>query len=254
MGTWISHLRIAEQLASLLPDLDETAFVYGSLAPDSGLPNADWTVFEPPKEVTHFLLKGEGEHAIRDIRFYRQYLAGMSPSADRFEYSFRLGYFVHLLCDNLWARMIWLPTETAFEREIRADQAKAFANIKFDWYGLDQIYVKNHPDCLFWRILAVTTNPTSPLPFIPDAAFHHQMDYIRDFYSHPEDVWFPVRAYPYLNERTMARFVQDGVEIAAAVIEGLPLLDARDALGSETALCLVPDNRLAPYDPPLGDA
>ena len=55
MGTWISHLRIAEQLLTAMPQLDEVAFIYGNLAPDSGLPNADWSAFDPPKEVTHFL-------------------------------------------------------------------------------------------------------------------------------------------------------------------------------------------------------
>ena len=66
MGTWIAHLRIAENLLPYFSGMDEVAFTYGNLAPDSGLPNADWTVFDPPKEVTHFLHKGEGESAIRD--------------------------------------------------------------------------------------------------------------------------------------------------------------------------------------------
>ncbi len=253
MGTWISHLRIAEQLTRVLPGLDEAAFIFGSLAPDSGLPNADWSVFDPPKEVTHFLYKGEGENAIRDVRFYRQYLAAMRRAPDGFVYSFRLGYFIHLLCDNLWAKKVWVPTEKACQNEIRADQAKAFGNIKFDWYGLDQVYVKHHPECAFWRVLAVQPNPDSCLPFIPNAAFHHQMDYIRGFYSHPDDEWFAPRKYPYLNETTMSRFVEDGVGIMQAVLERLPALEAADG-AVESALCLVPDEHLLPYEAPLGDA
>jgi hypothetical protein len=47
VGTWISHLRIAETLLAHLPDLDEVAFAYGNLAPDSGIPNTDWSWFGP---------------------------------------------------------------------------------------------------------------------------------------------------------------------------------------------------------------
>jgi hypothetical protein len=74
MGTWISHLRIAEKLLQFFPALDEVTFTFGNLSPDSGVPNADWTGFDPPKEVTHFLRKGGGEDDIHDLVFYRQYL------------------------------------------------------------------------------------------------------------------------------------------------------------------------------------
>ncbi len=254
MGTWISHLRIAEQLLSALPGLDEVAFAYGSLAPDSGLPNADWSVFDPPKEVTHFLHKGEGENAIRDNVFYRQYLAGTASSAGECGYSFRLGYFVHLLCDSLWAKKVWARTEQDCDGEIRADPQKAFGNVKFDWYGLDQVYVKSHPGCIFWRAIAATANPPSGLPFIPDTAFHHQMDYIRGFYSRPEELWFAPRKYPYLNEQSMARFVQDAVEFVKTILDKRSLLDEAAAALQESALFLLPAGRLLPYEGPLGDA
>ena len=57
MGTWISHLRIAESLLHHFPGLDEVTFTFGNLSPDSGIPNADWTAFDPPKEIAHFLQK-----------------------------------------------------------------------------------------------------------------------------------------------------------------------------------------------------
>jgi hypothetical protein len=99
MGTWISHLRIAENLLQYFPDLDEVTFAFGHLSPDSGVPNADWTEFDHPKEITHFLQKGEGEHAIHDLVYYQQYVAGIKPEDDIKLYSFRLGYFFHLICD-----------------------------------------------------------------------------------------------------------------------------------------------------------
>ena len=82
MGTWISHLRIAEKLLEHFPELDEVTFTFGNLSPDSGIPNADWTEFNPPKEVTHFLRKDEGEHAIHDLVYYKEYLANIKPEDD----------------------------------------------------------------------------------------------------------------------------------------------------------------------------
>ena len=79
MGTWISHLRIAENLLSHFPELDEVTFAFGNLSPDSGIPNADWTEFDPPKEITHFLRTGEGEGEIHDLVYYEQYLLNIKP-------------------------------------------------------------------------------------------------------------------------------------------------------------------------------
>jgi hypothetical protein len=67
MGTWISHLRIAENLLHHFPDLDEVTFAFGNLSPDSGIPNADWTESTRPKN--HHFLKGRGEHTIHDLVF-----------------------------------------------------------------------------------------------------------------------------------------------------------------------------------------
>ena len=54
MASWMVHLRIADKLLDQLKDIDETAFVMGNIAPDSGVPNEDWTKFTPPKTVSHF--------------------------------------------------------------------------------------------------------------------------------------------------------------------------------------------------------
>ena len=54
MASWMIHLRIADLLLDRIPRLDETAFVFGNIAPDSGIPNADWSVFTPSKSVSHY--------------------------------------------------------------------------------------------------------------------------------------------------------------------------------------------------------
>src|SRR6188474_3683813 len=115
MGTRISHLRIAENLLDHFPELDEVTFAFGNLSPDSGIPNAGWTEFDPPKEVTHFLRKGEGEDAIHDLVYYEQYLLNINPADDIKLYSFRLGYFFHLICDMMWAKRIWEASKIIYE-------------------------------------------------------------------------------------------------------------------------------------------
>src|ERR1700733_10156740 len=101
MATWIGHLRIAEKLLAGNPALDEAAFTLGNLGPDSGVPNADWSEFDPPKNVTHFIRGGGGEASIHDLEFYQAYLLKVSLG-ETLAYSYLLGYFIHLLCDNLW--------------------------------------------------------------------------------------------------------------------------------------------------------
>ena len=73
MATWIAHLRIAEQILKKIPEFEPASFVSGSVAPDCGLPNDDWSEFTPPKQITHYHHK-DGE--LQDLRFFREYLAG----------------------------------------------------------------------------------------------------------------------------------------------------------------------------------
>jgi hypothetical protein len=250
MGTWISHLRIADRLLTTLPYLDETAFVYGNLAPDSGLPNADWTAFDPPKEVTHFLRPGEDEGRIKDLEFYRGYLADLDV-ADRIRYSFTLGYFMHLLCDNLWAKWIVSASKRDYAQLLAERGREAWGIFKDDWYGLDVIYVREHPECSFWRVLMQTSNPPSYLPFLSEAGLHHQLDHIRQFYSQPDLSWVLGRPYPYLNEMTMTRFVDDATQTLMKIWERQVQLAQLDH--SPSAIVLLAPEELAPYAAPLGD-
>lgn len=89
MGTWICLLRIVVNLIENYPEVDEVGFTFGNLSPDWDMPNAHWTGFSPPQEVTHFLRNGEGEDAIYDLGFYKRYLVDIDPRDDVELYSFR---------------------------------------------------------------------------------------------------------------------------------------------------------------------
>jgi hypothetical protein len=251
MGTWIAHLRIAENLLPHFPELDEVTFAFGNLSPDSGLPNADWTEFDPPKEVTHFLRKGDGEDAIHDLVFYEQYVAGIKPEEDIKLYSFRLGYFFHLICDIMWARRIVVTTKQEFRELFETKPREAVGIIKDDWYGLDQLYVRDHPEHLFWRVILPSPNPPSHLPFVKNEALHHQYAHIRKYYSQPEDHWFLSLPYHYLNEKTMTRIVNDSVEAILLVHKRLQKTKNLDGL--KTSVSLLSESLTAPYEEPLGN-
>ena len=251
MGTWISHLRIAENLLHHFPELDEVTFTFGNLSPDSGIPNADWTVFDPPKEVTHFLQKGEGEHDIHDFVYYRQYLANIDPENDIKLYSFRLGYFFHLICDIMWAKRVWAAAQQQFKPLFDKGYKQAVSLVKDDWYGLDQLYARDHPKHIFWRVIMTNSYPPSHLPFVKNEALHHQYDYIRKFYSEQEDKWFLSIPYQYLNETTMTCFVNDSIEAVLTVNEKIKGMDHFDGL--ESSVSLLPESLITPYTEPLGN-
>jgi hypothetical protein len=252
MGTWISHLRIAEQLLEIIPNLDETSFTFGSLAPDSGIPNADWTEFDPPKAVSHFIPEGGSEKEIRDLDFYRRYLHNCDRQSDPVFYSFLLGYFFHLVSDKLWtirvdeAFHVFYPDLFATHTLIEAIDL-----IKGDMYGLDQRYVRDHKESLFWRVFLNSPIPSSSLEFVRQDAFEHQVNYIRDFYSHPSSKWVLDRSYPYINEATMAKYVDETSASLAKIARLLGAMPPPEALSS--AITLLTSAETSVFTAPLGD-
>ncbi len=252
MGTWICHLRVGERLLEYLPHLDKTAFILGSLAPDSGIPNADWTVFDPPKTVTHYLKAGEGEDRIRDLVFYRQHLDGLHPTASLANYSFRLAYFFHLICDSLFVRLVWRPTEQVQHEQIARQGKQAVVEmVKEDWYGLDHCYVREHPECAFWQVLMPAPNPPAYLDFVPAQALGQQLDYICAYYSTPDPTRVLERPFPHLNAATMARVVEDCTAACLKIYRRLQSGPVDEGL--DTGLALLAPGEYAPYQPPLGD-
>ncbi len=250
MGTWISHLRVAEHLLAAWPDVDPAAFACGNLAPDCGIPNADWSAFDPPKVLTHFLRAGEDEGRCQDLVYYRTYLANPATDSDLAHYSSRLGYFCHLVCDNLWMWRVVRPSKQEYAA-LFADRAQFWDRLKRDWYGLDFQYLQDQPASLFWRVFRPAPNPPPSLPFIPTAALHAQLDMIRAYYTTLDPEVAPLaRPYPYLNAATMDRFVADA---AQTLLELRQRLQTGAIPPSDSVRDMLPDSQTAPYPSPLGD-
>lgn len=225
MSTWIGHLRIAEELLRRIPGLDAAQFAIGSVAPDSGIPeDENRTKFTPPVQVTHFQPAGKNQRDHHDLDFYRSYLRDIDPVADPLRFSFRLGYFFHLVTDNLWSLRVGRPTKERFAKQAETDPDLIY-KAKDNWYGLDFLHVRAHPESIFWRVfldarpfdlaqdrpVAADSIPFGNLDFLPVEALTQQLAYIKEYYQRTdaeiqEMIDMP---YIYLTQADMDRFVAD---------------------------------------------
>ena len=95
-----------------------------------------------------------------------------------------------------------------FAAEFAAD-SQFIWTVKEDWYGLDYIYVHDHPNSLFWRVF-LHCNVNQPyLDFLPLEALRQRVDYIKAMYQrHDAEVEAAyVRPYIYLSQSEVDRFV-----------------------------------------------
>ena len=205
------RLEITEKLLDHIPGLDAGQFAIGSIAPDSGIPDEKWEKFDPPPQVTHFKRSTSVHKDIADLDFYSSYLAGVPPT-DSLRYSFRLAYFFHLITDNLWTIAIGKPTQERFPDEFAADKNFIW-EVKRDWYGLDLIYVRDHPDSLFWRVFLDAEPAAVDLDFLPLEAVNRQLSYIKEFYQRTDERVQAAyqRPYVYLSKTEMDTFVDEAV-------------------------------------------
>jgi len=197
MATWIAHLRVAEGILEICPTLERIAFLMGSIAPDSGVPNEDWSVFTPNKNVSHF----RGTQRIEPERFREKYMAKeLWEQYDGTHKAFYLGYYTHLLTDCDWADKIYLPEKAQF--------GNLPQEFKRDWYDLDFLYLEEHPD--FAAFLdyerAVGFRNIFMEEFAEDA-FENRRGYIVSFYRAEHKGIH--REYPYLAKPAMDRFVAE---------------------------------------------
>ncbi len=212
MASWMVHLRIADKLLDRIEGLDRTAFVMGNIAPDSGVPNEDWTEFHPPKTISHFKTKPEDETYFDIEKFCTQYFREETIKAySNIEYSFFLGYYVHLLSDVEWTDNIYKALLAAYPDEAMKDKYKLVWDAKADWYDLDFLYLSEHPDFRAFNIYenAVGYDNEFMDMFAVDA-FDNRRQYICGFYR-SDNHGDLHREYTYLTPSQAERFVDDTV-------------------------------------------
>ncbi len=211
MASWMEHLRIADNLLARIPNLSDTEFIVGNIAPDSGVPNEDWTSFTPSAAISHYR-RDSGEKVEKNIdisAYIQQYFTPEQQEAyDERQYAFYLGYLTHLLTDILWADKIALPSFRKHIGENASVKNPLVPQIKEDWYDLDFLYLQRHPNFHAFHVYenAVGFENTYMSEFSQDA-FDNRRRYITAFYHEKND--HLNREYPYLSESEMDSFVEE---------------------------------------------
>ncbi|MDA5560751.1 zinc dependent phospholipase C family protein [Exiguobacterium sp. MMG028] len=86
MGSHLMHLVIANEMINELPELDEVAFTLGSLAPDATTEKGD----------SHYYA-GKHDDLSRRLDLEQYWCDSLGEDS-----SFRLGYYAHLVADEIW--------------------------------------------------------------------------------------------------------------------------------------------------------
>ena len=213
MASWMLHLRVADKLLEHLPSIDETAFIVGNIAPDSGEPNEDWSKYYPPKNVSHFQI-GRGTETVYDlVSFCKNYFnEELIKNYSLKEYSFFLGYYTHLLTDGFWVKTVFKKLADTYRDEYEADMGKLVWTAKGDWYDLDVLYLKEHPD---FRAFSLYENAVGfenvYMDMFSKDAFENRRRYITEFYrsGNHGDLY---RKYKYLTPKEADEFVESAVK------------------------------------------
>jgi hypothetical protein len=219
MASWIVHLRITDKLLDQITDLSPVEFVIGNIAPDSGVPNEDWSAFTPSGDVTHF--KTTDTDGLKDIHISeyveRYFAAGQRKKYSIKQKSFYLGYLTHLLTDILWANGIVRPCIDKFRSLYDNDRNTWIGTLKKDWYDLDFLYIKKNPDFRAFSIYKYAVGFRNDyMDFFSNDAFENRREYIVGFYSGERENLD--REYTYLKEEEMNRFVDESTDKIAQIL------------------------------------
>ena len=133
----MTHFRIANFYIDELIQygIDIPKFIFANIAPDCGVLNEDCLSYTPNKKISHF--GSNDEHSYSE--YTNKYL---SNTTDTTKFSFYLGYYLHLLCDEAWAKVIYRPQKEKFNH-LFDSEADAIWTFKRDWYDLDKLFLKN---------------------------------------------------------------------------------------------------------------
>ena len=222
MASWMIHLRIADGLLDRIPGLDETAFVMGNIAPDSGVPNEDWSAYSPPKDISHYKVK-RGNESVFDLdRFITEHFSPeLICSYSLREFSFFLGYYAHLLTDMEWIKEVLHPSFAAHPDKAEKDRTAFVWELKRDWYDMDFRYLKEHPDFRAFRIYEQSDGFRDGLMDIfSEDAFCSRRKYICGYYRGEHGDLY--REYPYMTPEQADSFVSGAAQrVYSALQESL---------------------------------
>ena len=214
MASWMVHLRVADKILDRIESLDKSAFVLGNIAPDSGVPNEDWSSFDPPGNVTHFRTRPEEKTFIDIDKFVREFFTDEKiKNYTNREYSFFLGYYTHLLTDIEWIKMV--HSEGVSEENAKKENMSYIDFVwknKKDWYDLDFLYLEEHPQFRAFHIYEDAEDIKNVfMDAFSEDAFENRREYICGYYR-SDNHGDLHRNYQYLTKERSDRFVEETVE------------------------------------------
>ena len=206
MASWMVHLRIAEILIEEFKNLEKTEFIVGNISPDSGVPSSDWSYYTPSGKVSHF--RDENKNIRIDKYIEKHFTKEMQESYNSRQYSFYLGYLIHLMTDIYWKENIADVCMEKHKKEAAEDISGFIWKMKADWYDLDFLYISKNPDCKAFEIYKNAEGfKNTYMDVFTEDAFDSRRKYIIEFYSGKRENL--ERDYPYLDERHMDQFVNE---------------------------------------------
>lgn len=214
MASWMVHLRIADKLLDEINEIDKEAFIIGNIAPDSGVPNEDWSRFKPSKDISHFYIKDEiGDVSINDNEFINKYFTKEKRKKYNIKkFSFYLGYLVHLWSDQLWKSNVYESEKKRFSKFYEENINKFIWTLKEDWYDLDMLYLKNKPNFRAFTIYEeIKSFKNNYMDEFSEDAFENRQKYIVNFYRTGKEGID--REYKYMTEEDMNTFVDTSIKI-----------------------------------------
>lgn len=223
MASWIIHLRVAESILNQLPiDIKATEFIVGNIAPDSGVPNEDWSRFYPDTNISHFKRKTvDGKKEVDLDHFVLNHLNKEKlNSYNRREISFFLGYYSHLMTDILWVRDIYDPCCEKHFDEYTTDKVAFTWKIKEDWYDLDFKFLRDNPSFSAFEIYRNAVGFENEfLDIFSYDAFDNRREYIVSFYDEKREGLD--REYPFLTEERADMFVDEAAKLITDSIKNI---------------------------------
>ena len=208
MATWMMHLRVAEHFRTKL-GVDEIPFIVGNIGPDCGEPTGEWGQYDPPSTITHYRSL-EGEKEINAEAFFKTYLTHRESFSKK-QVSFYIGYYVHLLTDIEFSRVIKKQSLEKY-KELLDKGPKFKLIVRQDWNDLDHLYLRDNPDFpAFKYIESIDTFPNEYLDYYSDTAIIKRIKSITQFYQKGGENLD--REYTYLTKSDVDRFLEDTYQV-----------------------------------------
>jgi hypothetical protein len=122
--------------------------------------------------------------------------------------SFYLGYYVHLLTDILWRKIIYVPTKEKYLDTFESID-KLNSEIKTDWSDIDHMFLKNNDFETFKRFTQIKAFPNIYFNYYSEKAIESKLNKISSYYTNFNGNLN--REYQFLNSEQADGFVVHAV-------------------------------------------